>query len=57
MSPFAACRLIEVPGDRHLTVEYDGQRRLIEHFYHNDHVAAVTCDSGTVNWCVVETDR
>ena len=50
---FSACRLVEVCDERHLTLQYEGRPWRIEHFYHAGHVAAVTCDIGPVNWCVV----
>lgn len=48
------CRLIEVGDERHMRLEYEGKPWPIEHFYHADHVVAVTCDSARVNWRVVD---
>lgn len=48
------CRLIGVPDDRHMRLEYEGKPWLIEHFHHADHVVAVTCDAAQINWCVLE---
>ena len=47
------CQLVEVPDDRHMTLEYKGRGWLIEQYFHDNHVAAVTCDSDTVQWCAL----
>ncbi len=47
------CRLVEVCDERHMRLDYDGRLSRIEHFQQADHLAAVTCDSAHVNWCVL----
>ncbi len=54
---FSTCRLVEVCDERHLMLQYEGRPWRIEHFYHAGHVAAVTCDTGPVNWCVLDQPR
>ncbi len=53
----SACRLLEVRGDHHMIVEYGRRPWRIEHYYHDDHVAAVTCDGAAVNWCVLNEEN
>lgn len=50
----AACRLVGVDRERRLTLDYEGRRSRIEHFYHTDHVTAVTCDQARAEWCVLD---
>jgi len=47
------CRLVEVPDESRMTLDYLGRFWLVEQFYHAEHVTAVTSNSAKVNWCVV----
>ena len=47
------CRLVAIPDDQHMTLEFDGQRWRVEHYLHAGHVAAVTCGAAPVEWCVL----
>lgn len=49
------CRLIEVEDDTHGKLEYDGRVIRVEHYYHADHVFAVTCNDSQVQWRVIDT--
>ena len=49
-----ACALTTVPDEEHLTLEYAGMTWRVEHFYHDDHVAAVTCGERAVEWRIGE---
>ena len=51
---FSACRLVQVPDECHMTLEYQGRSWPIEHYHHAEHVVAVTCDAVTVDWCVLD---
>ena len=48
-----ACRVHEVSDGRHLTMNYKGRVWRIEHYFHANHVAAVTCEDDTVHWCTL----
>lgn len=48
------CRLVRVNDATHLTVTYRGSEWAVEHFYHDDHLAAVTANAGQVVWSVLE---
>lgn len=45
-----ACRVVDVSDGRHMTLEYEGRTWPIEHYYHAEHVAAVTRDDNDVQW-------
>jgi len=49
-----ACRLTAVPDDRHLTLAYRSQEWTVEHCYHCDHIASVTCRDSPVSWQVID---
>ena len=51
---FLACRLVQVPDDLHLTLEYDGKPWAVEHFLCADHIVSVTHDAQPVEWCVLQ---
>ncbi len=58
---FLACRLVEIPDDRHMKLQYpvgSGPDApiawSIEHYVHEDHITAVTCGSSPVSWCVLD---
>ncbi|UCE59286.1 MAG: 4'-phosphopantetheinyl transferase superfamily protein [Phycisphaerales bacterium] len=48
------CRLEDIPDARHLTLEYENREWVVEHFYHADHVAAVTSGDAQVSWHVLD---
>jgi 4'-phosphopantetheinyl transferase len=50
---FRQCRVTNVPDDKTMWLEYRARRWKVEHFHHDDHVAAVTVDADTVTWHVV----
>jgi len=51
---FSACRLVALPDDRHVTLSFEGRDWLVEHYYHADHVAAVTREDYDVRWRVLD---
>ncbi|RME41562.1 MAG: 4'-phosphopantetheinyl transferase superfamily protein [Planctomycetota bacterium] len=48
------CRLVEVEDERHVRVVYAGKEHRVEHFIHEGHIAAVTCEFDRVEWIVLE---
>ncbi len=47
------CRLTAVLSDKILTLDFADRSWPIEHFHHDGHIAAVTCTSAGVDWCVM----
>ena len=54
IAQFLACRLIEISDEHHLALDYDGKSWSIEHYYHANHIAAVTRNHDAVDWSVLE---
>ena len=50
ISQLLACRLKEVHDECHMTLDYAGTDWRTEHFFHADHVSAVTCGIEPVDW-------
>ncbi len=50
----SACRLVEVTNSSRMTLQYKGQTWPVEHFFHNSHVAAITCETDAVDWHVAD---
>ena len=50
---FRTGNVVEVPSDRRLTIEYGGRFWQVEHYYHDNHVTAVTTEANPVTWHVV----
>jgi len=48
----SVCRLVEVLDDRHVLTKYENRDWWIEHFEHDEHIAAVTCSEAAVEWHV-----
>jgi len=46
------CRVDHISDDRHLQIQYDGQKWLIEHFFFNDHVAAIVKSDFRIQWII-----
>lgn len=47
------CLIVGTPDDRRMQLEYAGQPWRVEHYYHEGHVAAVTCGPQPVDWRVI----
>ncbi len=50
----SACRVVKVADARHVATEFQGRTWRIEHFEHDNHIAAVTYGEEEVAWHVVE---
>jgi len=46
------CRVDHIFDDKHLQIQYDGQAWLIEHFFFEDHVAAIVKSSFQIEWII-----
>ncbi len=51
---FEECRIVAVPNRTHIECEYGGAPWQIEHYYHAEHIAAVTAGGLDVQWHVEE---
>ena len=49
--------LAEVLTDTHMTLEFRGRLWRVEHFFHDDHVAAVTYEAQPPDWHVADESR
>ena len=50
------CEIQRILDDRHLTIRYEGQTWLIEHFFFDDHIAAVVKNKYQTDWMIGEQD-
>lgn len=51
---FNICRVIAVPDERHLTLNYDHQLWNIEHYWYRNHIISLVADDKPVQWTVAE---
>lgn len=52
LTGLSQCRIAAVPDDLHLDLIYDGQRRRVAHFYHDDHLFSVVSPHWKPHWDV-----
>lgn len=48
------CRVVSVPDDNHVTLDYRGQRFLVEQLRYRNHIVSVVKDDSLVVWVVPE---
>ena len=51
---FLSCRILAVPDETHLTLDYNDRTWTIEQYRHGDHLAAVTVDDDDAHWVVLD---
>jgi len=51
------CQVTRIIDDRHLAIRYSGREWLIEHFYFDQHIAAIVQNSMQVEWILAETGQ
>jgi len=51
---FSKCRLVEVPDQETVRLIHNHREWMVQHFFHDEHVAAVTCVSSDVRWRVLD---
>ncbi len=51
---FLSCRVVAIPDEMHLTLEYNDRTWIIEQYRHGDHLAAVTRGYDGVEWSVLD---
>ncbi len=47
------CRLVAVLDETHLALSYGGREWMVEHYYHDEHIVAVTTGGAPVSWNVL----
>lgn len=57
ISALMDCRLLEVLDQYNMRLLFQGREWLIEHFYHSDHLFAVTSYGHAVRWCVLPREN
>jgi len=53
ISGLSECRVIAIPDDNHLQLDYKGRTYLVEHFFFDGHVASVVKNGFQVDWILV----
>ena len=50
LKDLSKCRVIRIHDDRHLEVEYSGNRWQVEHYYFNNHIASILTTGFEIDW-------
>ena len=53
LKALSKCRVIRVPDERHLDIEYDASSYRIQHHYYNDHIASIVKNSFEIEWTII----
>ncbi len=53
ISGLSRCRVVAVPDDSHLGLDYKGRNYLVEHFFFDGHVATVVKNRFQVDWILL----
>jgi 4'-phosphopantetheinyl transferase len=48
------CRIISVPDENHITLDYKGQSFLVEQLRYNNHIVSVLKDDNQIQWVVLD---
>ena len=57
ISGLKTCRIISVPDENHITLDYKGQFFLVEQLRYNNHIISVLKDDNQIEWVVPEDFR
>ncbi len=57
IAKLSLCRVVEPCGENRLMLDYAGHPWRVEHFAHEDHLAALTTEEGAVNWHIERSAR
>jgi 4'-phosphopantetheinyl transferase len=52
LKALSKCRVVRVPDERHLDIEYGASTYRIQHHYYNDHVASIVKNSFEIDWTI-----
>ncbi len=50
---FSSCVLVDVLDALHMTLKFREEPWRVEHYHLEDHIAAVTCRTESIHWCVM----
>ncbi|MGD8990297.1 MAG: 4'-phosphopantetheinyl transferase superfamily protein [Desulfobacterales bacterium] len=53
LGALSKCRVIRVPDERHLDIEYDASIYHIHHHYYDGHIASIVKNSFKIDWTIV----
>ncbi|MGD9057711.1 MAG: 4'-phosphopantetheinyl transferase superfamily protein [Desulfobacterales bacterium] len=53
LKALSKCRVIRVPDERHLDIEYDASTYSIQHYYYDNHIASIVKNSFEIDWTLV----
>jgi len=48
------CRIVSVPDENHITLDYKGQSFLVEQLRHDNHIVSVLKDDNQIEWVVLD---
>ncbi len=54
ISRLKTCRIISVPDENHITLDYKGQIFLVEQLRHKNHIVSVLKDANQIEWVVLD---
>jgi 4'-phosphopantetheinyl transferase len=54
ISGLRTCRIISVPDDNHITLDYKGQFFLVEQLRYKNHIVSVLKDDNQIEWVVLD---
>ena len=54
ISGLKACRIISVPDENHITLDYKGQPFLVEQLRYQNHIISVLKDDNEIDWIILE---
>ena len=54
ISRLKTCRIISVPDDNHITLDYKGQSFLVEQLRYKNHIVSVLKDDNQIEWVVLD---
>ena len=54
ISGLKACRIISIPDESHIVLDYRDRLCIVEHLYHDNHIVSVVRDDNEIEWIVLE---
>ena len=53
LGALSKCRVIRVPDERHLEIEYDASTYRVQHRYYDGHIASIVKNGFEIDWTIV----
>jgi 4'-phosphopantetheinyl transferase len=57
VSGLRTCRIISVPDENHIVLDYEGHSFLVEQLRYNNHIVSVLKDNHQIEWVVLDEPR